>query len=461
MGKRVLIIGKGGREHTLGWKIAQSPLVEKVYFTPGNVGTAEVGENVDIKSFTKHEDIDNLAKLAEQLRIDLTISGPEDPYVNGIVDEFRERGLPIFGPTRAASILEGSKCFSQNLKERYNIPTPLPCEHFREGGWDTAIDYLYENWRNDRKFVVKADGLAAGKGVIVCNTKKQAYDAVIRFMRDRELGDAGAKILIERRLYGWELSSIGLTDGETYLPLAYSQDNKKAYINSEDREEFLKFVLNPHDFGLIGPNTGGMGAYSPVPSVTPELDGKIREKIMIPTIRAMEQDYRTYQGVLYAGLIIVKENGKETPVDLEYNCRFGDPETEAVMVRMKSDLVPYLFACMDRTLDKMPPIQWRDVVAISVVMASGGYPIKDGYETGKVISGLDEVKKMKNVIVFHSGTKKENGPIYTDDGRVLTVTALGLDYLDARESVYDAAKLIKFANMYFRKDIGTKWLSKY
>lgn len=438
MGKRILVIGKSGREHALIWKVVQSPEVEKTYCVPGNAGTEEITENVNIKSFTKPEDIDNLAKLAEQLRIDLTVVGPEEPYVNGIVDEFRKRGLPIFGPSQKASKLEGSKIFSQDIKSRYRIPTPLSYIFYNDQH-RYAIRFLRSMWDEAHEYVIKADGLASGKGVFLDENVNEACRTVSRLMKQKELGEEGKDILIQERLYGWELSSIGLTDGATYLPLEHTQDHKR--IGDND----------------TGPNTGGMGAYSPVPSVSRELDSRIRKDVMIPTIEAMSNEDCQYKGVLYAGLIITDNIGEERPINLEYNIRFGDPETQPLMMRMKSDLVPYLFACTDGTLNRMNPIKWDDKWAVCVVLASKGYPSEP--EIGKMITGLDEVKRIRDVFVFHGGTRKEDGKVYTDGGRILGVTALGYGKEVIERLYEDVLPRIHFDGMYYRKDIGRRALN--
>ena len=422
---KILVVGGGGREHTLVWKIAQSPLVTKIYCAPGNPGIAQLAECVNVKA----EDIKGLCAFAQKEKIDLTVVGPEDPLVMGIVDVFTKAGLRIFGPTQKAAAIEGSKVFSKSLMRKHAIPTAefRVLQSVRD-----AVSYIRTF---EPPLVVKADGLAKGKGAIVCRTSQEALDAVHLIMKKKEFGDAGEKLVIEEFLIGEEVSVLALTDGKTIMPLEPAQDHKAI-----------------HD-GDKGPNTGGMGAYSPVPLVTPEAAKRIDREVLVPTVHAMNREERPYQGVLYAGLMMTPGG----PKVLEYNARFGDPETQAILVRMKSDLVPILLAVIEGTLDKME-IEWDPRPAVCVVMASGGYP--GAYEKGKEITGLDAVKGMEDVIVFHAGTAFKDGRVVTSGGRVLGVTALGEDIGWARLHAYEAVRKIKFQGVQFRTDIGAKALKR-
>lgn len=395
---KILVIGSGGREHVLVWKLAQSKDVRKIYCAPGNGGIAQRAECVDAK---------DILGFAEREKIDLTIVGPEQPLVAGIVDEFQNRGLPVFGPTKQAAQLEGSKVFAKRLMQKYNIPT-AKAEIFTNP--QEAIRAA------SPPCVVKADGLAAGKGVFVCQAKEEAVNAIELIMQKRIFGDAGARIIIEECLQGEEVSILAFTDGKTVLPLVPAQDHKRVFDNDK------------------GPNTGGMGAYSPVPVVTDKLYWQIEKEILEPTIRAMEREGHTYKGILYAGLMLTQDG----PKVLEYNVRFGDPEAQAILPRMESDLLGPM-------LDINSQISWRNEPCVCVVLASGGYP--DKYEKGFPIEGLDDVK---DAVVFHAGTRYENGRFYTNGGRVLGVSAFGV------QKCYDAVSKIKFKDMHYRKDIGRR-----
>jgi phosphoribosylamine--glycine ligase len=418
---KVLVVGSGGREHALVWKIARSPLVKKIYCAPGNAGISRLAECVNISA----EDIKGLCAFAQNKKIDLTVVGPETPLTLGIVDLFSAQKLSIFGPGEEAAAIEGSKVFAKKLMDKYHIPTGK-YEVFTST--NKAMAYLK---KAAFPLVIKADGLAAGKGVIVAQSYDEGVAAVDLIMQKKAFGEAGNKIISEEFLEGEECSFMAVTDGKTVLPLATSQDHKAIFD------------------GDRGPNTGGMGAYSPAPLVTPQLHKQIMEEVMQPTIKALAAEGRPYRGVLYAGLII--KEGKARV--LEFNCRFGDPEAQPVLVRMKGDLVETMQAAIDGTLGDLS-IDWDPRPAVCVVMASQGYP--GNYEKGKVIQGLATVSKMKDVIVFHAGTVRKDNHIITSGGRVMSITALGSDHKQAIERAYEAVGRIKWEGVYFRKDIGRK-----
>ncbi|UCD84500.1 MAG: phosphoribosylamine--glycine ligase [Deltaproteobacteria bacterium] len=420
---KILIVGGGGREHTLVWKIVESPKAEKVYCAPGNAGIAGIAECVNIAA----DDIKGLMKLVEDEGIDLTVVGPELPLTLGIVDDFTRTGLRIFGPTKATSAIEGSKVFAKSLMKKYGIPT-ADFEIF-----DSAAEAREYIESKGAPIVIKADGLAAGKGAIVAQSVGESLDAVKLVMEERAFGDAGNKIVVEQFLEGEEASFIAFTDGTTILPLPSSQDHKAIFDGDQ------------------GPNTGGMGAYSPAPLVTEEMHRKVIDQIMIPTVRAMESEGYRYKGMLYAGLMI----NEGQPRVLEFNGRFGDPETQAQLIRMKSDLVPVLEAVIDERLEGIE-IEWDKRAAVCVVMASQGYP--GSYEKGKEISGLEKMEQMKDVVVFHAGTTQRDGKFYTNGGRVLGVTGLGEGIKESIERTYQAVELISWEGAYYRKDIGRKAL---
>lgn len=420
---QILVVGSGGREHALIWKLKQSPLVEKIYCAPGNAGIGEMAELVPIEG----ADVKKLCQFAKQQGIELTLVGPEAPLTAGVVDEFEHHGLRIFGPSKKAAEIEGSKVFTKNLMKKYKIPTGF----FRVfDNPQEAKDYIREV---GVPIVVKADGLAAGKGVMVCHQLEEALDAVKRIMEDKAFGDAGNRVVVEECLFGEEASFLAFSDGEHVLPMASSQDHKPIYDDDK------------------GPNTGGMGAYSPAPVVTPEVHDKIMNQIMIPTIRGMKVEGRPYKGVLYAGLMIAEG----VPRVLEFNARFGDPEAQPLVVRMKSDLVPVLEAVIDERLDQAD-LEWYPEHSVCVVMASGGYP--GSYEKGKVINGLEAAAQIENVEVFHAGTALKDGRIVTNGGRVLGVTALGKDIREAISRAYQAVHRIEWEGAHFRNDIGRKAL---
>ncbi|MEZ9723836.1 phosphoribosylamine--glycine ligase [Vibrio splendidus] len=423
----VLIIGAGGREHALGWKAAQNPNVETVFIAPGNAGTALEPklENVNIGV----EDIAGLVAFAQDKKIELTIVGPEAPLVIGVVDAFREVGLPIFGPTQAAAQLEGSKAFTKDFLDRHEIPTGY-YSNFTE--IEPAIAYVREQ---GAPIVVKADGLAAGKGVIVAMTLEEAEDAIKDMLAGNAFGEAGSRVVIEEFLEGEEASFIVMVDGSSVLPMATSQDHKR--VGDKD----------------TGPNTGGMGAYSPAPVVTPEIHNRILEEVIYPTVRGMDAEGAPYTGFLYAGLMIDADG---TPKVIEYNCRFGDPETQPIMMRMESDLVELCLMAIDEKLDEAES-KWDPRASIGVVLAAGGYPAD--YTKGDVISlPTSEVEGQK---VFHAGTtNNEAGDVVTNGGRVLCATALGNTVSEAQERAYALTKQVSWNGMFHRNDIGYRAIAR-
>jgi len=423
--KKVLVIGSGGREHTIVWKLSSSPQIGKIFCAPGNAGISRQAQCISISA----EDMPGLANFAEKESIDLTVVGPEAPLTMGIVDFFQKRGLTICGPSAQAAELEGSKAFAKEFMKKYNIPT---ADHTTFSSPEEAKKHVKER---GTPLVIKADGLAAGKGVILAMTEKEALDAIDSIMIKKDFGTAGNKVVIEELLRGEEASFLAFTDGETVVPMPSSQDHKAIYDGDQ------------------GPNTGGMGAYSPAPVVTPEISEKAMKKIMIPTIKGMAAEGRKYKGILYAGLMI----DKGEPWVLEFNTRFGDPETQPLLVRMKSDLLPVLEATITGNLREIQ-IEWDTRPAVCVVMASSGYP--GTYEKGKIISGLEAAEQVKEAFVFHAGTVWENGKIVTNGGRVLGVTALGDTIQEAITQAYKAVSTITWEGAYHRKDIGGKALKR-
>ena len=423
----VLIVGGGGREHALAWKMAQSPLVRKVFVAPGNAGTdLEPGvENVPIEA----DDLVALRFFALEHGVALTVVGPEAPLVDGIVDEFRAAGLKCFGPSRAAAQLEGSKSFCKDFLARHGIPTAAYAT-FRAVA--PAAEYIA---KMGAPIVVKADGLAAGKGVVVAQTQAEALAAVTNMLTGNAFGEAGARVVIEEFLDGEEVSFIVMADGKHALALATSQDHKA------------------RDEGDLGPNTGGMGAYSPAPLVTPELHDRIMREVIEPTLAGMAKDGTAYTGFLYAGLMIGKDG---TPKVLEFNCRFGDPETQPIMMRMDSDLVPLCLAAIDGSLEQMRA-EWNPHPALGVVMAAGGYP--DQYRKGDTIYGLPE-HETRNAKVFHAGTRHHDGHTITSGGRVLCACALGETVAEAQHKAYEIADRIQWQGVYYRRDIGHKAIGR-
>ncbi|MGM9530133.1 MAG: phosphoribosylamine--glycine ligase [Phascolarctobacterium sp.] len=424
---RILLIGGGGREHALAWKLVQSPNVEKLYAAPGNPGMALLNKceciNLNV------DDLEGVADYAEEKSIDLTVVGPEAPLVAGLADVFKRRGLPVFGPSKAAAQLEGSKAFSKELMAKYNIPTAFfkICEDI-----ETAKAYVEEK---GAPIVVKADGLAAGKGVVVAMTKAEALEAIDEMMGDHKFGAAGARLVLEEYMEGEEASLLAFTDGKTVVPMIAAQDHKRVFDGDE------------------GPNTGGMGTYAPAPVMTDILRLKATELILKPVVEAMAKEGTPYQGCLYAGLMIKGDSVKV----VEFNCRFGDPETQVVLPLLDGDLAEIMLACATGTLDKAE-VAWHDKAAVCVVMASGGYP--ESYEKGKEITGLAAAEEDKDVVVFHAGTKEADGKIVTSGGRVLGVTAVDSSIKAARDRAYAAVEKIAFEKNFYRKDIAWRALKR-
>jgi phosphoribosylamine--glycine ligase len=418
---KVLVIGSGGREHSLVWKLDQSQRVSKIYCAPGNAGISKMAQCVAISA----TDIKGLIDFAKKEKIDLTLVGPEASLTLGVVDAFEKQGLRIFGPSQKAAVLEGSKVFTKKFMQDYDIPT-AGFSVFRKR--ERAIEYVR---RIGAPVVIKADGLAAGKGVIVAQTVQEAIDAIDIIMKDKVFGDAGNKVVVEDFMTGEEASFLAFTDGKKVLPLPTSQDHKPIFDGDK------------------GPNTGGMGAYSPAPVVTPALEKQIMNKVMIPTVKGMAKEGRPYKGVLYAGLMI--KDGKAKVV--EFNCRFGDPEAQPLLMRLKTDLVDIVEAVLDERLSKIKlDIDPRPTVC--VVMSSGGYP--GAYKKGKVITGLNKTEKQDSVVVFHAGTALKNKKTVTAGGRVLGVTAIGSDLDEAIRKAYETVAMIKWPGSFYRTDIGAK-----
>lgn len=416
---KVLIIGSGGREHVIAWKVAKSKLVDKIYCAPGNGGISEVAQCIPIGA----NDFEGLADLATDNKIDLTIVGMDEPLVNGIVDVFEERGLTIFGPRKNAAILEGSKYFSKKLMEKYNIPTAAS-ESFTEA--DKAKAYI-ENC--NYPIVLKADGLCLGKGVLICENKQEALDGIKTIMEDKKFGDAGDTLVIEEFLTGREVSVLAFCDGKTVRTMTSAQDHKRIYDD---------------DKGL---NTGGMGTFSPSPYYTKEIDDYCHKHIYQPTLDAMREEGREFIGILFFGLMLTDDG----PKTLEYNVRFGDPEAQVVLPRMKNDIIEVINACLEGNLSNIE-LEFEDNAAVCVVLASDGYPLK--YNTGYKINGLEKFKDQDDYFVFHAGTKEVDGDIVTSGGRVLGVTAIGSTLNEARDNAYAATDLIDFEGKYMRTDIG-------
>jgi len=422
---KVLIVGSGGREHALAWKVSQSSRVTKLYCAPGNAGIAKVAELVDVAA----ADLDGLARFARGERVDLTVVGPEVPLVGGIVDRFERDGLRVFGPSKRAAELEGSKVFAKNLMRKHGIPTG-DYQVFED--LERAKTYIEDQ---GAPIVVKADGLAAGKGAVVCKTVEEAVAVAEQMLEKGAFGEAGRRIVVEECLVGEEASILAITDGTTIAPLASSQDHKAAYDGDK------------------GPNTGGMGAYSPAPVVTDKLMEQVVKEVLVPTVHAMARADRPFKGVLYAGIMATSQG----PKVLEYNVRMGDPETQPLLTRLDSDIVDLFEAVVDGTLDEQE-LKWKDRASVCVVMASGGYP--GSYEKGKPISGLDEAAEVPETVVFHAGTAVKGGEVVTAGGRVLGVTALGEGIAQAIERAYEAVGRISWDGCQFRKDIGAKALAR-
>jgi len=422
---KVLVVGGGGREHALAWKLKQSPRVDKVYCAPGNAGISEIAECVDIKA----DDIDSLLDFVKYNWIDLTIVGPEVPLTLGIVDAFVKEGRRICGPDKVGAQLEGSKIFAKEFMQKYGIPT---AEYRSFKSYAQAEEYVR---LKGAPIVVKADGLAAGKGVIVAETVEEATNALKSIMKDKEFGDAGTRVVVEQCLKGEEVSFMILTDGETVVPLATSQDHKRIFDGDK------------------GPNTGGMGAYSPASVLDDSLRDTVMETVIDPMMKGLNRERINFRGVIYVGLMIC--DGK--PYVLEYNCRFGDPEAQPILMRLDSDLFELLKATAEGKL-KDVEVSWKEETSICVVLAAKGYP--GAYEKGTEIKGLGAFKGKKDVVVFHAGTRFKNGAVVTSGGRVLGVTALGKDIASAKDNVYEALKKVNFDGMQYRTDIGDKEIKR-
>ena len=418
---KVLVIGGGGREHSLVWKIAQSPEVSKIFCAPGNPGISELAECIDITA----DQTSLLCEFAVKEDVGLTVVGPEAPLVDGIVDVFSKHNLKVFGPDQKAAILEDSKVFSKLLLRKHGIPTAdFKC-------FDDHSQARHYVLSRGAPIVVKADGLSKGKGVFVCKTNDEALQAIDSIMKDRVFGNAGDQVVIEECLIGEEVSLLAFTDGRTIVPMESSQDHKTVYDGDE------------------GPNTGGMGAYSPVPIMTSELYREVEKNILVPTVHAMNKEGRPYKGVIYIGLMITSAG----PMVLEFNVRFGDPEAQVILTRMKSDIVPIMLATISGDLDNVD-LEWFPQASVCVVMASGGYPGQ--FDNGKEIKGLDLLKNQEGISVFHAGTKSENEKIVTNGGRVLNAVACGRDIKEAQKKVYEAVSKISFDGVHYRRDIADK-----
>lgn len=425
---KVLVVGSGGREHALAWKLRQSPRITRLWVAPGNAGTALEAENVPIEA----DDIAGLVAFAKKEKVDLVVVGPEVPLSLGLVDALAKEKIRAFGPSKAAAQLEGSKVFCKLLLRQADVPT-ADYQVFRDA--DSAMRYIKARYPNDRDkapVVVKADGLASGKGVIVCSRRDDALEAIDRIGRKNEFGRAGSQMVIEERLDGPEASVLAITDGKTILTLPAAQDHKAAYDGDK------------------GPNTGGMGAYSPTPVITDDMVEQIEEQILVPTIHTMKRNRKPFKGVLYAGLMITQTG----PKVLEYNVRFGDPECQPLLMRLKSDLLDILEATVDGRLNEIDTPIWDPRPAICVVIANQGYPGE--YENGRHISGLDAVANMEDVKVFHAGTKLVDGKVVTNGGRVLGVTAIGETLAAAKLQAYTAVQAVRWPGAWCRKDISDK-----
>lgn len=426
---KVLVVGSGGREHAITWKVAQSSRVDRVFVAPGNAGTGLHGENVDLAA----TDTAGLVKFAKQNDIGLTVIGPEVPLCEGIVDVFESEGLKVFGPDKAAAQLEGSKVFCKNVLRAADVPT-ADFQEFRDASSaERFINERYSETPEDCPVVVKADGLAAGKGAIVCKTRDDALEAINMIAREKQFGDAGDRMIIEDRMSGTEASILAITDGKTILTLPPAEDHKRAHDND------------------AGPNTGGMGAYCPTPSIDDDTLNWVESNVLVPTVHVMKRNRNPFRGILYAGLMLTPQG----PKVLEYNVRFGDPECQPMLMRLKTDFVDILEATVDRRLGEIGQLEWDPRPSVCVVMASEGYP--GSYEKGKVIRGLDEAAKIEDVVVFHAGTTTNDaGEVVTNGGRVLGVTALGDTVAAAKLQAYKAVKCIRWDGAWCRKDISDK-----
>ena len=421
----LLVIGQGGREHALVWKLAQSKRVKKIYCAPGNGGTESLAENVPLKE----TDVDGLVRFAKEKKIDYTVVGPEAPLLAGVVDAFQKEGLPIFGPTRASALIEGSKSFAKQLMDKYNISTG------RYQVFDDLNQALAYVDTQEVPIVVKADGLAAGKGVTVAHTREEAKEALRASMVEKRFGEAGTRVVIEEYLEGEELSLMAFVDGQTVVPMLPAQDHKPVFDGDK------------------GPNTGGMGAYAPVTHMPQEMVEQAVEKILKPAAQALVNEGRPFCGVLYAGLMLTAQG----PKVVEFNARFGDPETQVVLPLLKTDLVDVIEAVCHHKLDELK-VEWSDQSAVTVVAASPGYP--ESYPKGMEIHGMDKWRDRQDVIIFQAGTKRENGKLVTNGGRVFSVTALGDDLASARDRAYNVLKEVTFEGMHYRTDIAQKGLGR-
>ena len=418
---KVLLVGSGGREHAIVWKLKQSPKIDKIYCAPGNAGISKDAECVPIGAM----EIDKLVEFAKNEGIDFTIIGMDDPLVAGVVDAFEKENLRVFGPRKNAAIIEGSKAFSKDLMKKYGIPT-AKYEVFEE--YHKAKEYVLSQ---EMPIVIKADGLALGKGVLICQSHEEAVAALDEIMVDKKFGASGSKVVVEEFLTGPEVSVLSFCDGKTVVPMVSAQDHKRAFDNDE------------------GLNTGGMGTFSPSRIYTPEINEECMKTIFMPTVEAMAKEGREFKGVLYFGLMLTKDGMKV----IEYNARFGDPETQVILPRLKTDLLEIMEACVDGTLDKMD-IEWYDNAAVCVVLASGGYPVS--YEKGFEITGLESVEDRSDIVVFHAGTALKDGKFVTNGGRVLGVTGIGKDLDEAIKIAYEGVEKIDFEKKHFRHDIGIK-----
>ncbi len=420
---KVMIVGSGAREHALAWKISRSPLVDEIIVAPGNAGIAEIAKTFQVNV----ADIVSMADLAEEERVDFTVVGPELPLTLGIVDEFERRGLRIFGPKKSSAEIEGSKVFAKEFMKRHKIPTA----RYLIANSAVEAEGFVNSGLFDFPLVVKADGLAGGKGSIICKDPGEAEQAIDLIMKQKVFGVAGERIVIEEFLKGEEITFMVVTDGHYVIPLASSMDYKKAFDGNQ------------------GPNTGGMGAISPSPSINRALTKEIMDKVILPTLEGLKNEERKYKGVLYAGLMLTKKGIRV----LEFNCRFGDPETQVVLLRMESDLLELLLSAEKGELKSYKP-KWSKKSSACVVLASRGYP--DSYETGKIIKGLENIHKFPGVVVFHAGTKRINNEIVTSGGRVLNVCSAGTTLSACMNSIYNAIESISFEGMFYRRDIGRK-----
>lgn len=418
---KVLVVGSGGREHAIIWKLKQSPLIDELYCAPGNAGIAQDAKCINIGAM----EFERLIDFVKENNIDYTVIGMDDPLVGGIVDKFEENGLKVFGPKRNAAIIEGSKSFSKDLMKKYNIPT-AKYEVFND--YKLALEYVKSQ---QMPIVIKADGLALGKGVLICKSEEDAVNALKEIMIDKKFGASGNTVVIEEFLSGPEVSVLSFCDGKTIIPMVSAQDHKRAYDNDE------------------GLNTGGMGTFSPSKFYTDELNEKCMKEIFKPTIEAMAKEERPFVGILYFGLMYTKDGMKV----IEYNARFGDPETQVILPRLKTDLFEIIQACTEGNLDKIN-IEWYDNAAVCVVLASGGYPVS--YDKGYEISGLEKIKEKENIIVFHAGTALKNEKFVTNGGRVLGVTGIGKTIDEAIKIAYEGVDIIDFEKKHFRHDIGIK-----